>query len=78
MYVYAIHGEGVWRTDHNVAICSSKKLAENCIKEMNAEYKKWREERDKITHNSTKYLDFAYDNPQPYKYRIEKIKVFKK
>ncbi len=77
MFVYAIHGEGVWRTYHNVAICSSKKLAENCIKEMNTEYKKWCEERNKNPHNSTEYLDFSYHNPQPRKYRIEKLKVFK-
>lgn len=78
MYVYAIHGEGVWTTNYNVAICSSKKLAENCIQEMNAEYDKWCEERNKIPHNSTEYLDFSYHNPQPRKYRIEKLKVFKK
>jgi Tfp pilus assembly pilus retraction ATPase PilT len=78
MYVYAIHGESIWRTDYNVAICSSKKLAENCIKEMNAEYNKWCEERNKNRYNSTDCLDFSYHNPQPRRYRIEKLKVFKK
>jgi hypothetical protein len=78
MYVYAIHCEGIWTTNYNVAICSSKKLAENCIKEMNAEYDKWCEERNKITYNSTEYLDFSYHNPQPRRYRVEKIKVFKR
>ncbi len=78
MFVYAIHREGIWTTNYNVAICSSKKLAENTIKEMNAEYNKWKEERNKTPHNSTEYLDFSYHNPQPHKYRIEKLKVFKK
>jgi hypothetical protein len=78
MNVYAIHREGVWTTYYNVAICSSKKLAEKCLQEMNAVYNKWSQERNKISHNSTEYLDFMYFNPQPCKYRIEKLKVFKK
>lgn len=78
MNVYAIHREGIWNTYYNVAICSSKKVAEHCVKEMNAAFHKWSEERNKIPHDSTEYLDFSYHNPQPYKYRIEKIKVFKK
>jgi hypothetical protein len=77
MYVYAIHEEGVWKTDYNVAICSSKKLAENFICELNAEFNKWFEARNKIPFNSTAYLDFSYHNPQPHKYRIEKLKELK-
>jgi hypothetical protein len=75
MKVYAIHCDGEWTTEYNVAICSSKNLAEEYIKEPNAAYKKWQEEKNKIPFNSEKYLDFFYSNPQPYKYRIEELTV---
>ena len=78
MNVYAIHKEGIWTTHYNVAICSSMRVAKKCIDELNMEYNKWCENRAKLSYNSTEYLDFSYHNPQPYKYRIEKLKVFKK
>jgi hypothetical protein len=82
MYVYAIHGEGVWTTDYNVAICSSKKLAEKTVQELNKNYDKWIADKNDVEKysyfNGTNYSDFVYDNPKPSRYRIEKLKVFKK
>jgi hypothetical protein len=78
MNIYAIHREGVWTTHYNVAVCSSMKVAKKCIDELNMEYKKWREKDEKICFNSAEYHNFLYSNPQPYRYRIEKLKVFKK
>ena len=79
MNVYAIHKESVWTTHYNVAICSSKKLAEKTVQELNKEYDKWHKIHTDLyvnQYNSGFYMDFVYNNPQPPKYRFEKIKVF--
>jgi hypothetical protein len=82
MYVYAIHRENVWTTDYNVAICSSKKLAEKTVQELNKEHDKWvvdKNDAEKYSRfNDTNYMDFVYNNPKPRRYRFEKIKVFTK
>lgn len=82
MNVYAIHREKVWTTDYNIAICSSKKLAEKTVQELNKEYDKWLVEKNDVKKysgfNGSDYMDFIYNNPEPPRYRFEKIKVFSK
>jgi hypothetical protein len=82
MNVYAIHKEGIWTTHYNVAICSSKKLAEKTVQELNKEYDTWLTEKKTIKEysgfNGSDYMDFVYNNPQQPRYRFEKIKVFTK
>ena len=84
MNIYAIHREGVWTTDYNVWVCSSRKIAENKIKKMNDHYQMWREAKSSLgrgdisDYSRREYMDFIYNNPQPPKYRIEKIEVLKK
>jgi len=81
MNVYAIHKEGVWTTHYNIAICSTKKLAEKTVQELNKEYDTWLTEKklNEFTgDNGTAYMNFVHNNPQPPKFRIEKIQVFTK
>ena len=82
MNVYAIHREGIWTTDYNVMICSSKKIADSKIKKWNEHYRMWHEAEKSLSSGSTSdyrsntnYMDFIYNNPRPPKFRIEKIKV---
>jgi len=78
MNVYAIHRENIFNSDYNVEICMSKKVAEEHTKELNAAYEQWCEKKEKISFDGVDYLNFIYTNPHPWKYRIEKLKVFKK
>jgi len=81
MNVYPIHKEGVWNTEYNVAICSSKKLAEKTVQELNKEYDTWLTEKkvNSFTgNNGMAYMNFVHNNPQPPQYRFEKIQVFTK
>lgn len=82
MNVYAIHKEKVWTTEYNVAICSSKKLAEKTVQNLNKDYDMWLVQKNDIKEYSgftgVDYMDFIYNNPQPLRYRFEKIKVFTK
>jgi len=82
MNVYAIHRERVWTTDYNVMICSSKRFAERNAKVLNERYDKWLEEKREIKEYSRlndglEYMDFVYNNPQPPRYRIEKLEITK-
>lgn len=82
MNVYAIHKERLFDTVYNVAICSSKKLAEKTVQSLNEDYDMWLSEKNDIRKysdfNGKDYMDFFYNNPQPPKYRFEKLKVFTK
>jgi hypothetical protein len=81
MNVYAIHKERIWTTEYNVAICSSKKLAEKTVQELNEKYYKWIKEMNYLYENNflgESYMDFVYSNPKPPKYCLEKLKVIKK
>ena len=78
MNVYAIHRKNIFNTEYNVKICSSKKVAEEHTKELNAAYEKWCEEKKKLSFDSIDYLNFIYFNPQPWKHTIEKLEVTKK
>ena len=82
MKVYAIHRERVWTTDYNVMLCSSKRFAERNVKVLNERYDKWLEEKREIKEYSRlndglEYMDFVYNNPQPPRYRIEKLEITK-
>ena len=82
MKVYAIHRERVWTTDYNVMICSSKRFAERNAKVLNERYDKWLEEKREIKEYSRlndgrEFMDFVYNNPQPPRYRIEKLEITK-
>ena len=85
MKVYAIHREGVWTTDYNVMICSSKKIADSKIKKWNEHYHLWHEAKKSLSSGSASdywsnadYMDFIYNNTQPPKFIIEKIEVLTK
>jgi len=84
MNVYAIHCEGIWTTDYNVMICTSKKIADSKIKKWNDHYHMWHKAIKSLSngnasdYSNTNYMDFIYNNPQPSKFRIEKIKVLTK
>jgi myosin heavy subunit len=77
MNVYAIHRERNCHVDYNVAVCSTKKIAENRIEKFNKDYlefkKSVQEEIDKLHPNN----DYKCDT-KPEKYIIEKIKVISK
>ena len=81
MNVYAIHRERVWTTDYNVMLCSSKRFAERNAKVLNERYDKWLDEKRVIKEysgfNGFDYMDFVYNNPQPPRYRIEKLEITK-
>lgn len=68
MFVYAIHRETLWRTDYNVLMFSSKKMAQKVVEEANVKYEKWKtDKKDEFS--------YCYENPQPPHYRVEEIKV---
>lgn len=76
MFVYAIHRENVWTTNYNVVVCSSEKHAKQMVEEYNQKFNEWNEMR-KSYHSNYNYR-YDYDNPQPPKYRIEKLKVLQR
>lgn len=78
MNVYAIHRENVWTTDYNVAIYSSKKMAEKQIHQANLEYARWHQAMEQFHSYGADHMDFIYNNPQPARYRIEQLKVVKR
>ena len=84
MKVYAIHKENTFTTDYNVIICSSKKLAEQKLQELNEKYVIWYKEKKYLFDNSfsdyqnANYIDWLYRNPTPSKYRVERLEVVTK
>jgi hypothetical protein len=72
MFVYAIHREKVWTTDYNVLMFSSKKMAQKVVEEANVKYEKWKADK------KAGLISYHYENPQPSRYRLEKIKVHNK
>ena len=61
-------------------ICSSKKVADQKIKDLNERYDEWCKFKVDLYEkkcNSTDYIKFVYNNPQPSKYRIEKLEITK-
>ena len=84
MKVYAIHKENTFTTDYNVIICSSKKLVERKLQELNEKYVMWYKEKKYLSDNgfssygNANYVDWIYRNPTPSKYRFEEIEVITK
>ena len=68
MFVYAVHRENIWTTDYNILICSSEDRAKEVVKEPNQKYQEW--------YKIKKTFGYAYEEPQPPKYRIERLKVY--
>jgi len=68
MFVYAVHRENTWTTDYNILICSSEDYAKEVVKEPNQKYQEW--------YKIKKAIGYAYEAPQPPKYRIERLKVY--
>ena len=84
MNIYAIHKENTFTTDYNVIMCSSKKLAEQKLEELDEKYVIWYKEKKYLFDNSfsdygnTNYVDWVYRNPKPSKYRLEKLEIITK
>jgi hypothetical protein len=77
MNIYAIHEIKNFSYEYNVAICSSKKIAEKHIKKLLKDYDEWRKSIQKEFNEAYPNNDYICSYNPP-KYWIEKLKVITK